>query len=63
MLTPAKRSASTTTNHYPAAVEITVIEQPATRDMNDRTLPSVVIRQNPNPKTGFIYIVFLKILF
>jgi hypothetical protein len=56
MLTPAKRSASTTTttNHYPAAVEITVIERPSTRNTNDRALPSVVIRQNSNAKTGFI---------
>ena len=67
MLTPAKRSASTvianqTTNHYPAAVEITVIERPLTRSTNDRALPSVIVRQNSIAKTGFIltYIFFLS---
>ena len=60
MLTPAKRSASTvianqTTNHYPAAVEITVIEQPSTRSTTDRALPSVIVRQNSITKTGMLF--------
>lgn len=55
MVTPAKRSQSIT-NHTFIPVETTIIERPSTRNTNDRQVPTVIIRQNQSPSTGFINI-------
>ncbi len=65
MVTPAKRLSSTiiTTNNYSTPNETTtIIERTSVRNGNDRTTPTVVIRQNQTPRTGLEFYIFFVLL-